>query len=91
MAKVVLYKTQFCGYCGAAIRFLSEVKNQEVEVIDLTGRHEERMALVQKTRHRTVPQIFINDQFIGGYDEMRALDREGKLDALLAEDTTDSQ
>ena len=88
MAKVVVYKTRFCGYCGAAIRFLSEVKNQEVEVIDLTGKHAERMALVQKTRHRTVPQIFINDQFIGGYDELRALDRAGKLDPMLLGDSS---
>ena len=90
MAKVVLYKSQFCGYCGAALRFLMEVKNQQVEVIDLTGRHEERMALVQKTGHRTVPQIFINDQFIGGYDEMRALDRTGELDELLTQDSAES-
>ncbi|EOW0875640.1 glutaredoxin domain-containing protein, partial [Acinetobacter baumannii] len=40
--------------------------------------------LMQRTNHRTVPQIFINDQFIGGFDQLYALEREGKLDELLA-------
>jgi glutaredoxin 3 len=45
---------------------------------------EVRIELMQRTNHRTVPQIFINDQFIGGFDQLYALEREGKLDQLLA-------
>jgi len=45
---------------------------------------EVRIELMQRTNHRTVPQIFIKDQFIGGFDQLYALEREGKLDQLLA-------
>ena len=45
---------------------------------------EVRIELMQRTNHRTVPQIFIEDQFIGGFDQLYALEREGKLDQLLA-------
>ena len=81
---VLIYKTQFCSYCSAALRFLREVKRVEVTEIDLTGDDEGRMALVARTRSRTVPQIFIGDTHVGGYDDMRALDRAGGLDPLLA-------
>ena len=84
MSNVIVYKSRFCGYCTAAIRFLQNEKNQEVEVIDLSNDHEKRMKLVQQTGHRTVPLIFIGDVFIGGYDEMIALERKGELDALLS-------
>ena len=83
MPSVTVYKTQFCGYCTAAIRFLQENKKQEVEIVDLSQNHQKRMELVQQTGHRTVPLIFIGDKFIGGYDDMIALDRKGGLDSLL--------
>ena len=85
MQKVIVYKSRFCGYCTAAIRFLQNEKNQTVEVIDLSNNHEKRMELVRQTGHRTVPLIFIGEQFIGGYDDMIALDRKGELDPLLIE------
>ena len=81
--KVTLYKSDPCSYCRAAIRFLREIKGVEPEIIDLTGDFDARMALVQKTRSRTVPQIYVGDVHIGGYDEMRAMDAAGRLDALL--------
>ena len=84
MAKIVMYKTRYCGYCTAAARFLKEVKKQELEIIDLSNDHEKRMQLMRETGHRTVPMIFINDAFIGGYDDLRALEREGRLDPMLA-------
>ena len=84
MSKVVVYKSRFCGYCTAAIRFLQNEKKQEVEVIDLSNDHEKRMELVQQTGHRTVPLIFIGETFVGGYDEMIALERKGELDSLLS-------
>ncbi|MAA78813.1 MAG: glutaredoxin [Deltaproteobacteria bacterium] len=84
MAKVVVYKSRFCGYCTAAIRFLQEEKKQEVEVIDLSNDHEKRMELVQQTGHRTVPLIFVGETFIGGYDELISMERNGELDPLLS-------
>ena len=84
MSKVVLYKAGFCPYCIAATRFLREVKGVEVEEIDLTGDHEARIDLMRRAGgKRTVPQIWIGDSHIGGYDELRALDRRGELDPLL--------
>lgn len=84
MSKVVLYKSGFCPYCIAATRFLREVKGVEVEEIDLTGDHEARIDLMRRAGgKRTVPQIWIGDTHIGGYDELRALDRRGGLDPLL--------
>lgn len=84
MSNVVVYKSRFCGYCTAAIRFLQNEKKQEVEVIDLSNNHEKRMKLVKQTGHRTVPLIFIGDTFVGGYDELIALERKGELDPLLS-------
>ena len=83
MPEILLYKSIPCGYCSAAIRFLTEVKGLEIKIIDLTYKPEERIALMRKTGKRTVPQIFIGDVFVGGYDELRALDAKGGLDPLL--------
>ena len=84
MPRIVLYKAGFCPYCIAAGRFLREVKGVEFEEIDLTGDHEARIALMRRAGgKRTVPQIWIGDVHVGGYDELRALDRSGGLDPLL--------
>ena len=84
MAKIILYKAIPCGYCSAAIRFLKEVKEQKnIEIIDLTGKFKERKDLARKTGKRTIPQIYINDVYVGGYDDMMLLERQGKLDPLL--------
>ena len=81
--KVVLYKADPCGYCSAAIRYLQERKGFQVEIVDLTGDVEQRMELIRKTGRRTVPQIYINDVHIGGYDDLVRKDREGEIDVLL--------
>ena len=83
MSKVIVYKSRFCGYCSSAIRFLEKEKEQNVEVIDLSNNHAKRMELVKQTGHRTVPLIFVGEVFIGGYDDMIALERKGELDPLL--------
>jgi glutaredoxin 3 len=83
---VVIYKTQRCPYCVAASRYLREVKGVEPIEIDLTRDMDARMALKEKTGSRTVPQIFISGQHIGGYDDLRALERQGGLDPLLADE-----
>ena len=82
-AHVKMYTRRWCGYCTAAERLLKE-KGVEFEEIDCTGDHATRRWLVEVTGRSTVPQIFINGQAIGGYDDLRALDRRGELDAMLA-------
>ena len=82
--KVVLYKANPCGYCSAAIRYLEERKGLQIQIIDLTGNVEQRLELMKKTGRRTVPQIFINDVYVGGYDDLVRKDRLGELDALLS-------
>ena len=84
MPKVVMYKATPCPFCTAAYRFLTELKGVEVEQIDLTGDTPARMALMQRTGQRTVPQIYVGEHHVGGYDDLRALDARGGLDPLLA-------
>ncbi len=83
-ADVKMYTRRWCGYCTAAERLL-DAKGVEFENIDVTGNQEKRRWLVEVTAGRTtVPQIFINGESIGGYDELKALERRGDLDKLLA-------
>ena len=84
---IVVYSSVNCGYCRAAIHFLENIKGVSVDVIDLTGDWAARQELIARTRHRTVPQIFVGETFVGGYDELRALDSQGKLDLLLSQVT----
>lgn len=83
MAKVVMYTTQVCPYCMRA-KALLRSKGVDFEEIDVgrdTRLREEAMRL--SGGRRTVPQIFIDDRSIGGYDELWALDQAGELDRLL--------
>jgi glutaredoxin 3 len=80
--KVVMYSTRVCPFCVMAKRLL-QVKGvaiEEIRVDDDCGRREEMMRI---TGRRTVPQIFIGETHVGGSDDLHALDRAGKLDALL--------
>ena len=86
--KIVVYSSANCGYCRVAIHFLQTVKDVEVDVVDLTGDWTARKELIARTGHRTVPQIFIGETFVGGYDELRAMDADGKLDLLLSQVTS---
>lgn len=82
-ANVLVYTTTVCPYCVRAKQLLQR-KNIAYEEIDLNKEASEvRTELMARTKHRTVPQIFINDQFIGGFDQLYALDKQGKLDELL--------
>ena len=84
MAEVIIYSTTVCPYCVRAKQLL-ERKGVEYKEINLSKEDPQvRLDLMQRTNHRTVPQIFINEQFIGGFDQLYALEREGKLDELLA-------
>lgn len=83
-ANVVVYTTTVCPYCVRAKQLLQR-KNVAYKEINLnTEPSEVRTELMARTKHRTVPQIFINEQFIGGFDQLYALERTGKLDELLA-------
>jgi glutaredoxin 3 len=81
-ASVEMYSTPWCGYCVRAAALL-ERKGIEFEQIDVHGDAEKRQWLIETTGRRTVPQIFIDGQPIGGYQELAALDRSGELDRLL--------
>jgi glutaredoxin 3 len=85
MAKVTMYTTPWCGYCSAA-RKLLQAKNIEFEDIDVGMDAGLRREMTDKSGGTSVPQIFINDEPIGGYDDMAALDKQGKLDQLLSQD-----
>jgi len=78
MSDVKIYVTEYCGYCKMAERLLTEM-NIEYEEIDVTHDAEQRMELVERTGKRTVPQIFIHDQPIGGFTDLKALKDSGKL------------
>lgn len=83
MASVVIYSTTFCPYCVRA-KMLLQRKGVAFEEVDVSGDADARQALVARTRQRTVPQIFINDEHIGGCDELYALERAGTLDTKLS-------
>jgi glutaredoxin 3 len=80
---IVMYSTAWCGYCQRA-RNLFERKGVAVQEIKIDEDAAARTTMLQKSGgRRTVPQIFIGERHIGGYDELAALDRSGELDALL--------
>ena len=83
MPRIVIYTTPFCPYCLRAKRLLTH-KGATFEEIDVSGDWEARATLARKAGGlTTVPQIWIGDVHVGGSDELHALDRAGKLDALL--------
>jgi GrxC family glutaredoxin len=82
MPKVVIYTTHYCPYCFGAKAFLRS-KNVEFEEIDVTDDPARRAEMERLSARRTVPQIFVDDQSIGGYDDARRLDATGELDRLL--------
>ena len=83
MSKVQIYTTNWCPYCNAAKALLDD-KQVAYEEIDVTD-PDLRAEMMQRAHgRRTVPQIFIGETHVGGYDDLSALDRRGKLDPLLA-------
>lgn len=82
-AAVEMYSTSFCGYCDRA-RGLLNRKGVAVTEIKVDENPDDRAAMLKRTGgRRTVPQIFIGDRLVGGYDDLAALDRSGELDQLL--------
>jgi glutaredoxin 3 len=82
-AEVKIYTRKWCGYCSAAERLLRG-KGVEFENIDCTGDRAKREWLAEVTGRTTVPQVFIDGRPVGGYDDLKVLDRSGELDKLLA-------
>ena len=83
MPPIPIYSTAWCGYCHRAkslLRARGVDDWEEVDVEDLPGGFAE---LTERTGGRTVPQIFIGDRHVGGFDDLAALDRAGELEALL--------
>ena len=83
MKNVTIYTGPYCNYCDAAKRLLTRnnVQYKEINVAEVDGAKDE---MIKKANgKKTIPQIFFNDEHIGGYDEVRALEKEKKLQDLL--------
>ena len=83
VAHVTMYSTAVCPYCVRAERLLKAKGVAEIEKVRVDLDPAVREAMMQKTGRRTVPQIYIGETHVGGFDDLSALDRAGKLDALL--------
>jgi glutaredoxin 3 len=81
-AKVVMYATSWCPYCARARR-LFESKGVAFTEIDIDVAEGARAEMQQRSGRTSVPQIFVGDKHVGGYDDTRALDDRGELDPLL--------
>ena len=84
MPKVIMYTTGFCPYCKMAESLLRAKGVQEIEKIRVDLEPQQLIEMMGKTGRRTVPQIYIGEKHVGGYDDLAQLDREGELAALLA-------
>jgi glutaredoxin 3 len=82
-AHVLMYSTGVCPYCVMAERLLKSKGIEEIEKVRIDLDMEQRNVMMQKTGRRTVPQIYIGDTHVGGFDDLAALERLGTLDALL--------
>ncbi|WP_395011057.1 glutaredoxin 3 [Undibacterium sp.] len=82
-AHVVMYSTAVCPYCVMAERLLKSKGVEEIEKVRVDLDPAIREAMMQKTGRRTVPQIYIGETHVGGFDDLSALDRAGQLDSLL--------
>ena len=83
MAKVVMYSTGVCPYCLMAERLLKSKGVEEIEKIRVDLDPGRRKEMMDRTGRRTVPQIYVGDRHVGGYDDLYALDKAGELDKLL--------
>ncbi|MDR5172425.1 glutaredoxin 3 [Methylobacillus flagellatus] len=84
MANVLMYTTGTCPYCINAERLLLSKGVQQINKVRVDLEPELRLKMMEQTGRRTVPQIYIDDVHVGGFDDLRALDMAGKLDPLLA-------
>jgi len=82
VSNVTIYTTNYCPYCRAAKRLLDSF-SVKYEEIDLTENEEIRTKVMEELGWKTVPVILINEKLIGGYDQLRELEKEGKLDEMF--------
>ena len=82
-ARVVMYSSGVCPYCTMAERLLTAKGVDLIEKIRIDLDPQQRAEMMAKTGRRTVPQIYIGDTHVGGFDDLAALEQGGKLDALL--------
>lgn len=83
MPEILIYTAKLCPYCTMAKRLLDK-KGAHYTEINVDAEPGLRLEMMQKTKRRTVPQIFIDSFHVGGFDELYALDQQKKLDPLLA-------
>jgi len=83
MPKVLMYSTGVCPYCARAEMLLKQRGVTEIEKIRIDTDPSQRAIMMERTGRRTVPQIYIGDTHVGGFDDLSALDRAGKLVPLL--------
>jgi glutaredoxin 3 len=84
MAQVLMYCTEVCPYCVRAEQLLKRKGVAEIEKVRVDLDPQRGVEMTARTGRRTVPQIFIGDTHVGGCDDLHDLDRQGKLDPLLA-------
>lgn len=84
MPNIVIYTKPQCPYCENAKNLL-QLKKVDFKEIRVDNNPQARAEMEAKSQRRTVPQIFINDQAIGGFDDLKHLEEQGKLDSLLAD------
>lgn len=89
-SRIELYGTEYCGYCTAA-RLLLKKKGLNFKDIPISADESARQEMLRRAGATSVPQIFINDQLIGGFDKLHALDQSGELDRLLLAGDADKQ
>ena len=84
MARVLMYSTGICPYCVMAERLLTRKGVTQIEKIRVDVDQDKLNEMMEKTGRRTVPQIYIDDFHVGGFDDLSELDQDGKLEPLLA-------
>lgn len=84
MPQILMYTTATCPYCINAERLLNSKGVTAIEKVRVDLEPQRRVEMMERTGRRTVPQIYIGDRHIGGFDDLRALDQAGGLDPLLA-------
>ena len=83
MNRIIMYSTKFCPYCVMAEKLLRSKGVKEIEKIRIDLEPDRRAEMLEKTGRRTVPQIYIGETYIGGYDDLSALNRNNGLVKLL--------
>lgn len=80
--EIIIYSTLICPYCNAAKQLLNS-KNLEFQEIRVDQDRQQRQTMIEKSGRTSVPQIFINGQHVGGFDDLNAANRSGQLDQIL--------